>query len=260
MLVSKLYLEEAAMVYVRSKTFVFYMSPELYRVICWGSGLDRQLLTSMTSVVLEHAHEECVKPLGMLPRLRVLELGLNHSDLEIEDKFPWIDDYSDLELANTAMIGGLLRLRGLHRVKVIQSKSLQAKTPEEHRKWGQILSQAERLLSKAITRPWEVQHIAADLPNFGEIRPPSSDSGSSSTNVKLESLEKLFSYTRSPATIQTPGIEAAAKKASSTPLEDVLTAEDIPETETGFAWLCYSRSHALFKWVQDAKKRLNNFA
>lgn len=170
--------------------------------------------------------------LELLPRLLFLEVGFDDFSFEREgEKYPGVDDFTDLDLMGIVEIKELLQLRGLRTMKATQEHLHRGETQEECQKRAKLLRQIEKLLLNAVTKPRAVEHTAARPSYVRGSRLPSVLYNTAST-VRAQSRQQLE------------------------PSADTLTTSDIPKTEESFVRLCSSRPHDLFKWVQDAVRRL----
>lgn len=166
--------------------------------------------------------------LGQLPNLAYLSVGMQQSQFETLDKDPLLDSYSDLDLVQMPVMGGLLQLRGLRKLEVLDGDALSGK--QTGPKWQGLLKQIEELLRAATTQPKAYRASMRSILSVHDIL-------SRNVSGKLQS-------------------DATPKSSSANTSSDVLTKEELPRDAAEFARIFFSRPHALFNWFQNAREHL----
>ena len=166
-----------------------------------------------------------------MPNLIFLKVKVNAQELEIEDeKLPWRDDYTDLDLIRIPEVAALLKLRGLKKIVVEESNPFTNRNSETGKRMDRLCKQVEQLLSDVTARPREPMGNSENI------------------NSVIDLLAAGFRRDSSPAKLQ----EVEPHNTS----RDRLTTDDMPHTEADFARLFFLRPHALYDWVKDAMERL----
>ena len=104
-----------------------------------------------------------------LPYLKVLELSLRSLDLELNDKLPYLDQYTDLDIVRTPLMRSLLELRGLRTVKILDAACYSPKTREQEQRWSGLLRQVEKVLTDVITKPRSVHGVQSHRPSVSSL-------------------------------------------------------------------------------------------
>ena len=230
-LVSKQYLDEAARIYVKSKSFVFPTSADLLDALKKGCIINRTVLHHMSSVQVHAACEFGILILMDLARVSTIEVGFDEAQLEIDDeKVPRRDDYSDLDLIRIPVVAELLQLRGLKDITVKEAFALDLDGPERRQRVDQLLSRIQQLLTSVVTQ----------------------SKGPKNVEAKVQSVQELLAG----------GVNLNDRRASYEPVEvrddtnGMLAEENLPQNESEFIKLFFSRPHALYNHIKHTFQRV----
>ena len=137
MLVSKQYLDEAVRTYSQQNVFRFSYSTDIGTCINGRPGKESvncELFKSVSAIQMDKISGFGISPIKQLPGLRILKVTLREFDLELDDKVPWLHDYSDLDIVQLTMVKLLLALRGLRQVTVLRERPIRERPPAEVQK------------------------------------------------------------------------------------------------------------------------------
>lgn len=228
LLVNKQYFQESCRVWLRSKTFSFEYSREMEAFASSKDPIQRFMLAYVSSIDLSDQPWH-IDGMVTLPLLRSFSVELHDLTMKnaLGGKTPWLDDYSDVELADMGIIQNLLDLRGLHSVKINwRENHFQLKEPQHLVKWAAFKIQVESLVRDVVTQPREMTwSVRANLTLDEALRAK-----------KDTTIDKALAS------------EATFPSAKLSPISD----EDIPSTENQALRLFLSRPAALFRWMRDA--------
>ena len=233
MLVSKQYMDEAIRVYPQNKTFVFTCPSQLSLTLTTGCAVNRYVLGLARSLSVSLPGYYDLDSLANFSRLTTIEVGIEQNEFETDDKIPGLHEYSDLDLVKVPVVGTLLKLRGLTKIRVDVTRNFQFGVPNkiEHENILRLKEQVQRLVSHAATQPKTGGDDA----------------------VHPRSVHELLRA----GLVRKPG----ASRSRSTKLSDnsstTLTAEDVPQTEADFTRLFFSDPHALWNCFREAMRRLD---
>lgn len=226
---NKQYFAESCHIWYRSKTFCFLSSRD---VACFANSEDpiqRYLFGSVAQLELLDTclYSIALDELHSVPKLRSLVVRIPAYNIEgmfPGKKIPWLDAFSDIELAASYYVQQLLAIRGLRTIEFRWGDSNEFKKPQHHVKWAAFKAQLETLVRDVVTQPREKEK---------SIRTMTLDEA-----LKAKKSEVANKW-------QTPVAKAPP---SETP---PLSKTDIPTSEAEMLRLCLSRPAALFNWIRD---------
>ncbi|KAF2169693.1 hypothetical protein M409DRAFT_20109 [Zasmidium cellare ATCC 36951] len=159
LLVNKQYFEESSKVWLRSKTFYFWHNHDFANFVYADGPIQRFMLGSVTRIeVNDEIISEQAEQLACVPALRSLRVQMRvfHMEFAVPGKMPWLDDYTDAELASIPHVSALLSIRGLRRIKLMwHSFSFDFPKPEHRVKWEAFKARVEALIHDFVTQPRE---------------------------------------------------------------------------------------------------------
>ena len=233
---SKQYFDEAAAVYVKTKTFKFADCNDFDEFTTCKNSMPRRTRVFVSAMKIKEYDPYSFDRAHFFTNLRQLTLRIDEDDLETEDgKLPWLDEYSDLDIVGLTLVKDLVRLKGLKEMKLRAHKPGTAMTAEDHKRWKRLLQRVRDLVQTETTKPRPSPEVHSGTKRFG-------------TTMSL-GISSMF-----PRRGNDTGAKAEERSRRG------LTDAKIPETEHGFVELFFSRPHDLFAWTQDVKRRANSSA
>lgn len=230
MLVNKQYLEETARVWLRTKTFVIFASnleSALGRMNPW----EKYLMLSITSLRTSWPDSE-MTVLRKMPNFTRLETGLEDSDFETNDteKSPWIDEYTDAEIAANRYVRKLLVLRGLKDLKINWSLHFAKPNSEEMDKFERFKLQVKTLIEDIVYQPRDhIEPIKTAL-----------------------SLKEALA--KSPPVVNASGRISITEPSSLKQKVSALADDEVPENQDSLVRTFLLHPEAMTKWIREAKR------
>ena len=152
MLVSKLYLSEAARRYVEGRVFFFEDSWALQDAVEKGCAINRNVIRLIRSVRVSVLYgDDGLDRLALLPNLSKLEICIARWTLTKPGELSEDDQLSDFDLLKRLMVAGLRKVRGLNQVRVTEVDPSSNQPREGSQKVQSLLSRIERELTRIIT-------------------------------------------------------------------------------------------------------------
>lgn len=236
MLVSKQFFEEAARVWVKSKTFQVDHVVTLGNMRWPAPEVDRALLQHISSLKITRASNDFHEQVEWLPNLLDVTSTVYPRELRYGDKVAGLDDYTDEELLTTSYARAMLPMRGLRSLTIEDEYCHKLAKPEELAKWKKLVQQLRRLLCDTVTHPREPS---------GSNKPPVSFNAALAAAMAAKKGGKHIPL---PPTWTSTGTFKS------------LEFHEIPETEDEVMRLVLSRPKATLEWMRNAKSQLTRDA
>ncbi|KAK4497363.1 hypothetical protein PRZ48_011814 [Zasmidium cellare] len=231
LLVSKQYLNESCRIWIGSKTLCFSEWITIRDFVRSEDPVHQFMLAHVKALECTTSLPSSIykKLLARAPLLQSVCVQIESYTMEhgVPGKIPWLDVYSDIELAGIEDIEAPLTLRGLRDVQITWGPAFfKLKGPQHHAKWAQFRAQAEALVRDVATRPRETIQGRANI-------------------LTIEDALKARRTSQRPTKkIFTPAVRTEAIP---------LSSSELPSTESQLLRLCLSRPATFLEWIRDKK-------